>query len=63
MAGLSARTVQDQLMIKCHRLVILASLCREMMAAVHASCFGMDGCIRRARDTLYGPRMLADLKE
>ena len=33
------------------------------MAAVHASHIGIDGCIRQARDTLYWPRMSADLKE
>ena len=33
------------------------------MAAVHSSHIGIDGCIRRARDAMYWPRMSADLKE
>jgi len=33
------------------------------MAAVRASHIGIDGCIRKARDTLYWPRMSAELKE
>ena len=56
-------TVQDQLVFKGQRLVVPASLHREMMAAVHASHIGIEGCIRRARETLYWSRMSADLKE
>ena len=33
------------------------------MAVVHSSHIGIEGCIRRARDTLYWPRMATDLRE
>ena len=33
------------------------------MAVVHASHVGIEGCIRRARDSLYWPRMTTELKE
>ena len=33
------------------------------MALTHASHIGIEACIRRARDTLYWPRMTTELKE
>ena len=33
------------------------------MAVVHNSHIGIEGCIRRARDTLYWPRMATELRE
>ena len=56
-------TIQDQLVFKRSRVVIPASLRREMMSVIHASHIGIEGTIRRARDSLYWPRMNADLKE
>jgi len=55
--------VQDHLVFKGQHLAIPASLRREIMAAVHVSHIGTDGCIRTAQDTLYWPRMSADLKQ
>ena len=40
--------IQDQLVFKDDCLVVLSALHREMMAAVHVSHIGMEGCIRRA---------------
>jgi len=56
-------TVQDHLMFKGQRLVIPASQRREMMAAVHASHIRIDECIRKARGTLFWPRISTDFKE
>ena len=36
---------------------------KEMMAVAHASHIGIEGCIRRARETMFWPRMSAELKE
>lgn len=33
------------------------------MAVTHASQIGIEACIRRARDSLYWPRMTTELKE
>ena len=33
------------------------------MAATHASHIGVEACVRRARDSLYWPRMTTELKE
>ena len=56
-------TVQDSLIFKGQQLVVPAVMRREMMALVHASHIGIEGCIRRARETMYWPRMSSELKE
>ena len=56
-------TIQDQLVFKVLHIIIPVVLRREMMSMVHASHIGIEGCIRRAHDSLYWPRMNADLKE
>ena len=56
-------TIQYQLVFKGPRIIIPAVLRREMMSMVHALHIGIEGCIRRARDSLYWPRINADLKE
>ena len=33
------------------------------MSVTHASHIGIEGCIRRARETMYWPRMSCELKE
>ena len=56
-------TVQEQLVFKGDRLVIPTSLRKEMTALVHTTHIGVEGCIRRARETMYWPRMTTELKE
>ncbi len=36
---------------------------REMMSLTHASHIGIESCLRRARETMYWPRMVSELKE
>ena len=56
-------TVQNELFFKGQLLVVPAALRKELMAVVHSSHIGIEGCIRRARDTLYWPRMATELRE
>ena len=56
-------TLEGELVFKGKQLVIPASLRKELMAATHASHIGVEACIRRARDSLYWPRMTTELKE
>ena len=56
-------TVQNELVFKGQLLVVPAALRKELMAVVHSSHIGVEGCIRRARDTLYWPRMATELRE
>ena len=42
--------------------MVPAALRKEMMAMVHASCIRIEGCIQRARETMFWPRMLSELE-
>ena len=55
--------VQDHLVFKGSKLVIPVSMRREMMSIAHSSHIGVEGCIRRVRDTVYWPQMSKELKE
>ena len=46
---------QNELVFKGDLLVIPAAMCKEMIATVHASHIGMEGCIRRAQDSVFWP--------
>ena len=56
-------TLQGKLVFKGQQLVVPVSLRKELMEATHASHIGVEACIRRARDSLYWPRMTTELKE
>ena len=55
--------IDGSLIFKGHRLVILVCLRAELMAVTHASLIGIEGCLRRARECLFWPHMLQDLKK
>ena len=50
-------TMQNGLIFKGERLVIPTSLREEMTEKLHSSHIGIQGCLRRARETLYWPGM------
>ena len=56
-------TVQDQLVFKGSRVIIPATMRKEMVAIAHATHIGIEGCIRRARESMFWPRMATELKE
>ena len=56
-------TIQNELIFKGQQIVVPAVLRRELMEKTHASHIGTEGCARRARDTLYWPRMTTEIKE
>ena len=55
-------TVQEYLVFKGPIVVVPAVLHREMMAACHDTHIGVEGCIRRATESMFWPRMSTDLK-
>ena len=55
-------TTQDQLVFKGPLVVVPAALRKEMMAACHITHIGIEGCIRRARESMFWPRMATELK-
>ena len=56
-------TTQDQLVFKGPVVVVPAALRSEMMAKCHATHIGIEGSLRRARESMYWPRMSSDLKD
>ena len=55
--------IQNELVFKGQLLVVPAALRKELMAVVHSSHIGIEGCIRRACDTLYWAQMAIELRE
>ena len=55
--------VQGELIFKGPRLVIPTCLRKELMAVAHSTHIGIEGCLRRARECLFWPRMGTELKE
>lgn len=56
-------TTQGHFIFKGHQLVVPAALRKEIMKVTHSSHIGIEGCLRRARESLYWPRMAAELKD
>ena len=56
-------TVQDQLVFKGSRVIIPATMRKEVVAIAHATHIGIEGCIRRARESMFWPCMATELKE
>ena len=56
-------TVQDELVFRGQQVVVPKAVRRELMEVIHATHIGMEGCIRRARDTLFWPRMGIELRD
>ena len=55
-------TVQEPLVFKGPVVVVPVALRKEMIAACHGSHIGVEGCIRRARESIFWPRMATELK-
>ena len=55
--------VQDALIFKANRVVIPQKLRADMLTRIHSSHLGTDGCLRRARESLFWPRMSYDIKQ
>lgn len=56
-------TIQDELIFKGQQIVVPLVMRKEPMEKTHASHIGIEGCLRRARETLYWPRMATELRE
>ena len=55
--------MQHELNFKGQRLVIPVSMRKDMMATIHSTHIGIEGCLRRARDSIYWPHMTTELKD
>ena len=54
--------MQGSLVFKGPVVVVSSALRKEKLAACHDTHIGVEGCIRRARDSIFCPKMAADLK-
>lgn len=51
------------LVFRGEQLVVPVSLRKEMLNQLHSSHIGIGGCVRRAREILYWPRMSAEIRD
>ena len=54
-------TIADGVVLKGERIVIQRSLRKDVMKDVHSSHIGIEGCLRRARQSVYWPGMNTEL--
>ena len=55
-------SVEDAIVFKGDRYLIPVSLRPEVLARIHRSHIGIEGCLRRARESVFWPGMTAALK-
>ena len=55
--------VQDGLIFKGERVIIPINLRKEMKEKIHSSHLGIEGCLRRARESLFWPGMSSEIKQ
>ena len=56
-------TVQNGLVFKDNRIVVPNSVRKDIIATVHRSHQGIQGCIRRAKDAVYWPLMTQQITD
>ena len=56
-------TVQDGILLRGERIIIPASLRREMKDKIHAGHSGINSCLRRAREFLFWPNISAEIRQ
>ena len=57
-----ALSLEDGIVFKGDRCLVASSLSAEILAKIHRSHIGVEGCLKRARESIYSPRMNADMK-
>ena len=56
-------SVQDGIIFKGERVVVPQSMRADTKKEIHAAHLGINGCVRRARETLFWPGMADDIKQ
>ena len=56
-------TIQDGILFKGNRVIVLTALRSHTVKKVHSSHIGIEGCLRKARDALFWPGMSAEIKD
>lgn len=55
-------TFQDGIIFKGERIVVPQSVRNDMLSRIHNGHVGIQGCLRRAKESLYWPRMYRDIE-
>ena len=55
-------TTQDGIVFKGERIVVPHSIRNNMLSRIHNGHVGIQGCMRRAKETLYWPKMSSDIE-
>lgn len=55
-------SIQNGVIFKGDRAVIPQALRKDMLKRIYASHLGIEGCLRRARESIYWPQMNAEVK-
>nr|XP_002738307.1 PREDICTED: uncharacterized protein K02A2.6-like [Saccoglossus kowalevskii] len=56
-------STQNGVIFKGERAVVPRSLRDDMLKRIHSSHIGIEGCLRRAKESLYWPNMSAEIKD
>ena len=56
-------TIADGVILKGERIVIPKCMRKDVMKNVHSSHIGIEGCLRRARESVYWPGMNSELRD
>ncbi|XP_025113246.1 uncharacterized protein K02A2.6-like [Pomacea canaliculata] len=56
-------SVQDRLIFKGERIVVPISLRSSMKREIHSTHTGIEGCLKRARESVFWPGMNAEIKQ
>ena len=54
---------QDGLVLKSRRIVVPQVLREDMTKRLHSSHLGVEGCLRRAKEILFWPKMSSQMRE
>jgi hypothetical protein len=55
-------TLKDGIIFKGERIVVPQSVRNDMLSRIHNGHVGIQGCLRRAKESLYWPRMYRDIE-
>ena len=56
-------TIQNNLLMKNDKIIIPKKFRKNMLREIHKSHIGVEGCLRRARDSVFWPGMNQEIKD
>ena len=54
--------IYEDILLKGDKIIIPYKLRRNMLSELHSSHIGLQGCLRRARESMFWPGMNADIR-